>query len=152
MDLESKNARFGFLEYPLMSLLMLQLVPVMICNLTGKKIFISIRFNLVPTDRGSMQKWLCHGFRCTDLDSCFYSGQQPNAPGENPPGQRPGGGVRKRLHRHQRQLQPLWQIPRNEVHPRRNGGRSPDIWVSAGEIQSHPPGDVNVTLFCLSPL
>ena len=77
----------------------------------------------------------------------FYSGQQSDAPGEDPAGQQPSGGFWERLHRHQRQLQPLWQIPGDEVHEWGNGGRSADLRVPAGEIQSHPPGCVNITSF-----
>lgn len=66
----------------------------------------------------------------------------------DPAGQQPGGSIRKRLHRHQWQLQPLWQIPGDEVHQRRDGGRSTDLRVPAGEVPSHPPSSVNIT-FCL---
>lgn len=79
----------------------------------------------------------------------FYSGKQPDAPGEDPAGQQPGGGFWERLHRHQWKLQPLWQVPGDEVHLWRNSGRSADIWVPAGEIQSHPPGSVNINSFFL---
>lgn len=85
--------------------------------------------------------------KAANFISIFFvnPGQQPDAPGENPAGEQPGGGLRQRLHGHQRELQPLWQIPGDEVHGWRDGGGGEDLRVPAGEVQSHSPGSVNVS-------
>lgn len=127
------------LKCPDVSQLMLQLLPLQICILIENKIIFPFHYLLF-----CCWFWLADGSLGVNICQVFYfSGQQPDAPGENPAGQQPGGGVRKRLHRHQRQLQPLRKVPGDEVHLRGNGGRGKDMRVSAGEIQSHPPGRVN---------
>ena len=72
-------------------------------------------------------------------------GQQPDPPGEDPAGEPPGGGLRERLHRHQRQLQPLREVPGDEVHAhrRRHGGQ--DLRVPPGEVPGHQAGRVRLT-------
>lgn len=72
----------------------------------------------------------------------LLSGKQSDAAWEDTAGEPPRGGLRKRMHSYQWQLQPLWQIPWDEVHTDGSGHRGQDIRIPAGEVESHQTGHV----------
>lgn len=75
----------------------------------------------------------------------LLSGKQSDAAWKDIAGEPPCRGLRKRLHSYQWQLQPLWQIPWDEVHTHRSGHRGQDIWIPAGEVESHQTGYVRAS-------
>lgn len=72
----------------------------------------------------------------------LLSGKQSDAAWEDLAGQPSRRGLRKRLHSDQWQLQPLRQIPGDEVHTHWSGHRGQDIRVPAGEVEGHQTGHV----------
>lgn len=72
----------------------------------------------------------------------LFSGKQSDAAWEDLAGEPPCRGLWKRLHSYQWQLQPLRQIPGDEVHTDRSGHRGQDIRVLAGEVEGHQAGYV----------
>lgn len=72
----------------------------------------------------------------------MLSGKQSDAAWEDIAGEPSRRGLRKRLHSYQWQLQPLRQIPGDEVHTHWSGHRGKDIRIPAGEVEGHQAGYV----------
>ena len=69
-------------------------------------------------------------------------GKQSNAAGEDLAGEPTRRGLWQCMHSHQRQLQSIWQVPRDEVHAHGGCHGGQDIRVPAGEVQGHQTGYV----------
>lgn len=75
----------------------------------------------------------------------LHLGEQSDSAREDSAGEPPGGGLWKCVHRHQRQLQSLREVPGDEVHASWSRHRSQDFRVSPREIEGHQTGHVCAT-------